>query len=175
VALDNEFSLHHYFTAIRHNTLQHTVTHSIDFRAVFGRFHVMINLWPSMNLWWMFTSLHHTAAHCNTLHTVQHTAAHCSTLQHTAIHRNTLARLSSNFHMISCGSKLVALDTPSLRLYFTATLSNALQHTATHCNCNTLHHTATHYNTMLHAATHYTTLQRTHYTVVQFPDDFMQW
>jgi len=54
---------------------------------------------------------------------VRHTAAaaHCNTLQHTAIHRNTLP----------------LLPRLSLRVYTTrnaATNRNALQHTATHCN-----------------------------------------
>jgi len=60
-------------------------------------------------------------------------------------------------------------------LQHTASHCNALQHTASHCNslqhtvplqhtathCTTLHHTATHCNTLQHTATHCNTLQHT--------------
>ena len=38
------------------------------------------------------TTLHHTATHCNTLHTLQHTATHCNTLCHIATHIQILQR-----------------------------------------------------------------------------------
>jgi len=89
--------------------------------------------------WWISLqqTLQRTATHCNTLHrhtvcialhymhlwiclqhTLQHTASYCNTLQHTAIHFNTL-------HDSTC---------------ICGYLCNTLQHTATHCN--TLQHTA---------------------------------
>ena len=58
---------------------------------------------------------------------------------------------------------------PSPAGYKSATLSNALQHTAVHCNtqqrtaahCSALQRTATHCNALQHTATHCNTLQRT--------------
>ena len=75
-----------------------------------------------------FTTLHHVAAHCNTLqHSAIHrivpsstTATHCSPLQHTATH------------------------------------CNAPQHTATHRN--TLQHIIIHQDILQHTATHHNTL-----------------
>ena len=97
--------------------------------------------------------------HCNTL---QHTATHCNSLQHAATCCNTLQHAATRCH------KYIATH----RTHFCRTLprssgSNALRHTATHCDsrqhtathCNTRQHTATHCNTLQHTVTHHNTLQ----------------
>ena len=62
-----------------------------------------------------YSTLQHTAPHCNTL---QHTATHCNTLQYTAITRVCIPFCKSDGNI----------------LHHTATHCNTLQQTVTHCN-----------------------------------------
>jgi len=86
---------------------------------------------------------------------------HTKTLQHTAIHCNTLTRL---YVPHSCVTWLI-LDIPCCEIVdkLNVYLYNTLHHTATHCN--TLPHTATHLLTIeclpVYNATHCNTLQHT--------------
>ena len=102
-----------------------------------------------------YSTLQHTATHCNTLQ---------STLQHTATHYHYMKlgkkkRESSkcNYYINSPGAMVKAHCNT---LQHTATYCNTLQHTATHCN--TLQHTHTSRNSCMHTATHCNTLQHTH-------------
>jgi len=83
----------------------------------------------------------------NTLQdTLQHTAVHCNTLQHAATqlrHTNDEEVALEMQHIY---------DESTATYYNIATHCNTLQHTATHCN--TLQHTATHCNTLQRTATH---------------------
>jgi len=108
-----------------------------------------------------YSTLQHTATHCNTLPytatlTHSHSAAsHCDTLQHTATHYNTL----QHSHTCTLPHRTVTHYNTlqhSTHSHF-ATHRNTLQHTATHCS--TLQHIATHCNTLQHTATHCNTLQ----------------
>jgi len=53
--------------------------------------------------------MQHTAAHCNTLNTLQHTATHYRTLQHTTAHYSTLQHTA---HMnVSCHAGVFTTNT----------------------------------------------------------------
>ena len=121
------------------NTLQRTATHCNGKRA-----HARSDCGTRQNYHRSHT-LQHTAIHCNTLqrtathcNTLQRTATHHITLQHTASHRNTPQHIATY-----CNDKHAHAYSPCGSRRRTTTA--ALQHNATHCD--TLRHTATHCNT----------------------------
>ena len=92
-------------------------------------------------------------------------ATHCNTLQHIAIHCNTVRnRERSEIHWRR--NPLQHTATHCILLHHTATHCNTLQHTAIHCQAsasesNTLQHTVTSCNTLQHTAIDSNTLQHT--------------
>jgi len=99
-------------TATHCNTLQQTATHTAThFNRGMGAADMVpqslilkVLAETGTHILISFTTLQHTATHCNTLqHTVaycstlQHTAAQCNTLQHTATHCNTLQLVTHTY------------------------------------------------------------------------------
>ena len=129
----------------------------------------------NLHLTCFFTTLQHTATHCNIL---QHTATHCNTLQHTAIYCNTLQPTATQLsrpsvcrkyiHICACARRHIPMGA-YIYIYScvcTATHCSTLLHTTvTHGICNLIYiyiysclYTATHcntLNTMQHTAIHY--------------------
>jgi len=116
------------------------------------------------NQWLSWSNL---LRHCFTL---QHAAIHHNTLQHSSTHRLAWANPRSSWHC----NILQQITTHCNTLQHAATHCNTLQHTATLCNsppgeqiqgllrqCNTLQNTTTHCSTRQHSATLRYTLQLT--------------
>ena len=77
----------------------------------------------------MCSTLHYTAAHCNTMQPFTSTcAAHCNTLQNNATIHVMYAQVKSRI-----SSHLLSIEYIAV-LQHIATQCNTLQHTATHCN-----------------------------------------
>jgi len=93
----------------------------------------------------LYTVVHHTATHCNTL---QHTASHCTTQQHTQnrfgdlllircldLHTHLVCACARN-EVCMCVCLCTDCDSMNILRITTDTLTrcNALHHAATHCN-----------------------------------------
>jgi len=93
------------------------------------RFHIHQALFRIYRAFFNYSTLQHTATHCNTL---QHTATHCDTLQHTATYCSTRS--------------------PVIQII--AAHCNTLQYTATHCypKLNTNTHCTAHCSVLQWAA-----------------------
>jgi len=94
-----------------------------------------------------YSTLLHTATHCNTL---QHTATHCTTPHHSDLEDLTL----STGHTAAHCSTLQHTAAHCSTLQHSAALCSTLQHTAAHCS--TLQHTTARCSTLQHTVPHRT-------------------